>query len=328
MYEGQQISRRALLQRSAMFAGAAALQPLWSSAFVYAQTSGQPAKSGLVASFEAAGAKTPVTTTPLAQNLYLLQGVGGNMAVLTGSDGKILIDSSVAAAAPRVKTALDAIDNQPLQLLINTHWHFDHTDGNAAMHAYGATILAHVNTRKRLMSPQEIEAMSLHFDPMPPAAWPVETFTDSVTLYRNQQEIHLAHFTPAHTDSDIFVHFPDANVLHTGDIWFNGFYPLIDDSSGGNINGMIDGANRALEISDRSTKIIPGHGPLGNQAALTQYRDMLATVRYRVTRLRQSGKSLQETIATKPTAELDAKWAKGGLSPDAFVTLVYKTVAV
>ncbi|MGC9293221.1 MAG: MBL fold metallo-hydrolase [Acidobacteriaceae bacterium] len=326
MKDTLQFSRRSLLRQAGLLAGAAALRPFMGQDLASAQTSSAP-NGGVIANFEASGAKTPVKTVPLTQNIFMLHGVGGNIAVLTGPDGKLMVDASVAAAAPHVKQALDAISSQPLRLLINTHWHFDHTDGNAAMHGYGATILAHVNTRKRLMTPQVMEVLDAHFPAAPPAAWPVETFTDALTLYQNGQTVHLAHLAPAHTDSDIFVHFSNANVLHTGDIWFNGFYPLIDDSTGGNIDGMIAAVHRLLPLADNATRIIPGHGPLGNKAALTGYREMLETVRDRVARLKRSGKTLQETVAARPTADLDAKWGTGGMSPDTFVGLVYKTVA-
>lgn len=318
------LSRRSMLRQAGLVVGAAALRPLWTRA-VLAQAGNGP-KEDILASFAAAGARTPVKTTPLAPGISMLHGVGGNIIVLTGPDGKLMVDASVPTAAPHVKQAMDALGNWPLRTLINTHWHYDHTGGNAAMHGYGATILAHEKTRKRLMTPQFMEVLSAHFPAWPAAAWPSETFTSELTLYQNGQTIHMAHLAPAHTDTDIFVHFPNANVLHTGDIWFNGFYPLIDDSTGGNIDGMIAATRRLLPLADNATRIVPGHGPLGSKTGLTGYLEMLETVRGRVSQLKRSGKTLPETIAARPTADLDGQWGVGGMPADTFVGLVYKTV--
>jgi len=271
-------------------------------------------------------ASVPLQTLKLRDNIQMLSGPGGNMVVLDGPDGKILVDSSFASVAPKVKQALDGISNTPFKMLINTHWHFDHTDGNAAMHEFGATILAHENTRKRLSTPQIIKFFGMHFPPAPAGALPQQTFTDSFKLYLNKEEISLAHFSPAHTDTDIYVHYQSSNVLHMGDTWFNGMYPFFDSSTGGKINGMIAAATKGIALTDDSTKIVPGHGPSGDKAALTKYRDMLVTVRDRIKMQKDTGKTLKEVIAAKPTADFDAAWAAGMLMPDAFVTLVYTTL--
>ncbi|MHB1021019.1 MAG: MBL fold metallo-hydrolase [Acidobacteriaceae bacterium] len=283
-----------------------------------------PAKMDRKAQMLAAGAKAKLTTTKLRDNLYMISGSGGNMAVVDGPDGKVLIDSSFATTAPHLKEALAAISSHPLKLLINTHWHFDHTSGNAAMHEYGAMILAHENTRKRLSTPQDMTMYGVHFDPSPAAALPQQTFKQDFELYFNNQHLLLSHYKPAHTDSDIYIHFPNSNVIHIADTWFNGFYPLIDYTSGGNIRGMVAAAERSLALVDAETRILPGHGPLGDKAALQNYHDMLATVQDRVQKLKASGKSIDEAVAAKPTSDLDAKW--GGSSGDAFVKQVYLTL--
>jgi cyclase len=325
-------TRRSLLRNAGLFATGAALHsiaPRLAHAAVQTPATAAAVPSGnLVEKFRAAGSKTPIRVTPLAANLFLLQGVGGNMTLLVGPDGKLLVDASVSTAAPRVKQAMDSLGPQPLVQLVNTHWHFDHTDGNAAMHGYGATILAQENTRKRLSTPQEVAALHLHFAPMPAAALPQQTFVDSMQLYWNRETLDLAHFQPAHTDSDISVHYRNANVLHTGDIWFNGFYPLIDYSTGGNIDGMIAGAAQCIGLADSSTKIVPGHGPLGDRAGLVEYHGMLTTVRERVARLKRGGRTLEEAVAAKPTKDLDARWGGGNFNGDAFVGLVYRTLNV
>ncbi len=289
-----------------------------------------PAEQGstpnLIQTMKAMGPKTPVRVTRLRDTLFLLQGVGGNMVAQIGPDGKLVIDSSVSTAASRVRDALSSLGQQPLQLLINTHWHFDHTDGNAAMHADGALILAQENTRLRLSRPQRIEALGLDFAPAPNSALPQEVFSDRAHLFFNNDELRLVHFAPAHTDSDVYILFKAANVIHAGDIWFNGTYPLIDDSSGGRIDGMIRAASELVTLADPETKIIPGHGPLGTKAELSQYRDMLVSVRDRVQGLKRSGRSLQEAQDAKPTSDLDKKWGAGSMTPDLFVQQVYKTL--
>lgn len=248
------------------------------------------------------------------------------MIALTGSDGKVLVDSSFAGSVPKITAALLTIDAKPLNLLINTHWHFDHTDGNAAFHEAGATIISHENCRKRLSSPQEIAAFQMHFDAAPVAAWPRQTFTDKFTLYYDGERLDLGYILPAHTDGDIYVRYEKGNVLHCGDVWFNGTYPFIDPSSGGNMDGMIAGSAQCLARTDADTLIVPGHGPSGNKGQLTSYHDMLMTVRDRVRQQKTGGKSLQEVVAAKPTADLDAEWGKGMVNGDFFTTPVYSTL--
>jgi glyoxylase-like metal-dependent hydrolase (beta-lactamase superfamily II) len=310
--------------RAALAAGAGLLVK---SAFA-AQTgsSPSPAATSMLVQARQAAAATPIKTTRLTDTVFLLEGVGGNQVVQVGPDGKLLIDSSFSTAAPRVKEALDKLDAHPLRLLINTHWHFDHTDGNAAMHDDGAFIIAHRNTRLRLATPQDIAAYHLHLDPSPTGALPQQTFDDKQTLYYNNDELSLAYIQPAHTDTDIYVFFKNANVLHAGDIWFNGFYPFIDASSGGRVHGMVNGCDQLLAIANDKTKIVPGHGPLGDKAALAKYRDMLATAATHIEKLKSSGKTVQQVIAAKPTASLDPEWGKGMMTPDAFTAVVYSTL--
>ncbi len=286
----------------------------------------QTINNDMVAKMRAAGAAAKLTTQKLTDSVSVIFGSGGNVAVLTGPDGKVIVDSGFGTSAPQFKTALAAISNDPLRVLVNTHWHFDHTDGNEWMHNAGALIIAHENTRARLSTPQEIAAFGMHFDAAPAAALPQQTFTEQANLFFNQESIALRYYPPAHTDSDILVHFMHNNVIHAGDILFNGMYPMIDLSTKGNIAGMIGAANKTLALADGQTKIIPGHGPMADRAMLEQYRDMLVTVHDRVSKLKTSGKSVDEAIAAKPTADLDARWGKGHIGNDFFVKLVYDTL--
>ncbi len=325
-------SRREMLRTGAAIAGTGVMAA-WMPGSLLAEPKERAANLQQVASsadrlsqMRAQMSAIPLQTTKLRDNLYLLSGPGGNMVVLSGADGKVLVDSSFAGVAPKIKSALDGFGGAPLKLLINTHWHFDHTDGNEAMHQAGAVIIAHENTRKRLSTPQDIAAFGLHFDPSPVGAWPQQTFTEGTKLYFSGEELTLAHFQPAHTDSDIYVRYEKGNVLHMGDVWFNGTYPFLDASSGGKIDGMIAGSARGLGLADADTKIVPGHGPVGDKTALAKTHDMLLTVRDRVHTLKATGKSQQDVVAAKPTADLDGTWGKGLVNGDLFTTLVYTTL--
>ncbi len=268
-----------------------------------------------------------IRTTKLRDTLFLLEGVGGNIVCQIGPDGKLLIDAQMAAGTQHLLDALGKLDAQPLKLLVNTHWHPDHTDGNAALHLAGAFIIAQINTRVRLQSPQYMAAYELHVPAAPDAALPQETFDETSTLWVNNDQEDLIHAPYAHTDSDIFVHFHNGNVIHTGDLWFNGMYPLIDTSTGGTINGMIKGVDAVLALADEQTKVVPGHGPLGDKAALQNYRTMLVTVADRVEKLKAQGDTVEQAIAAKPTADLDAAWTKpGAIQPNTFVALVYESL--
>jgi glyoxylase-like metal-dependent hydrolase (beta-lactamase superfamily II) len=312
------MNRRSFLQMSAA-AGAVALTPRW----VRAQA---PAVPAMVVQARTAAATTAVKTTQLYDNLYLLQGAGGNIALQTGPEGNILIDSSYSTAAPRILEAVAAVSKHPADALINTHWHFDHTDGNEALHAAGYTIFAHQKTRERLSTTQNIKAFNMILPPAPVGGLPVITFEQSMHAWHNGDSLDLVYFEPAHTDSDIYIHFHKADVMHLGDIFFNGFYPFIDESTGGSIGGMIQGAEKALAVASGTTKIIPGHGPLGSKADLHKYRDMLATARDKVAALKAAGLSEQDAIAKKPTADLDPVWGKGMFGPDAFAGIIYRTL--
>lgn len=314
-----EINRRRFVQLG-MAAGAAALAPRW----VLAQAPAQPVDH--LAQMRASGASTPIKTTKLYDNLWLLQGAGGNMAVQTGKDGNILIDSSFTTAVPHIKDAIAAVSSDAPHALINTHWHVDHVDGNEGMHAAGFLVIAHEKTKTRMAEPAEMKLFHMSIPAYPAGAIPSVTFAATMSHDHNGDTIELVHYDPAHTDTDIYIHFHNADVLHVGDIFFNGFYPFIDEGSGGSIGGTINAAQKSLALAGDSTKIIPGHGPLGNKAQLKSYADMLSTVRDKVAALKKSGASEQEVVAKKPTADLDATWNKGTFGPDMFVGIVYRTV--
>ena len=312
---------------------------VWSQEAPAGQTQGQAAGAApstnpavqpnpnLIQELQTAAASEKIKTTKLTDTIFLLQGVGGNIVCQTGPDGKLVIDSGIATGTHHLLDALEKLGEQKLKLLVNTHWHYDHTSGNAELHLEGAFIIAQDNTRVRLASPQYMSVYDLHFPAAPDAALPQETFPESETLWVNNDQEDLVHTPDAHTDSDIFIHFVKGNVIHTGDLWFNGMYPLIDISSGGTINGMIRGVDQVLALADERTKIVPGHGALGNKDELQAYREMLVTVADRVEKLKASGDTVEQAVAARPTADLDATWAKmGPLKPGTFVALVYDSL--
>jgi glyoxylase-like metal-dependent hydrolase (beta-lactamase superfamily II) len=256
----------------------------------------------------------------------MLSGPGGNVVVLNGPDGKVVVDTFVQGAFAPLKQRLDAMGNTPIISVVNTHWHFDHADNNESFRSVNAAVIAHQNTTKRLSEPRDL--LGMRFLPAPKGALPTQTFDQLHNLSVNGDLVHLGYVPPAHTDTDITVYFTDGEVLHMGDLFFNGMYPFIDASTGGNINGMIAAADRALKLADvaMAIKIVPGHGPLADRGALTKYRDMLVTVRDRIAKLKKAGRTEKEVVAAKPTADLDATWGKGFMMPDVFVGIVYSTL--
>lgn len=327
------INRRSFLARTALAGAATALSPQL-LAFGQQQptppaspaSSSPPAPPNVLKTMRDAGATTPIQSIKLRDTIFMLQGVGGNMLAQIGPDGTLLINASVNTATNQLKTALGKLGQQPLRILINTDWQFNHTDGNAAMHDAGAFIMAQENTRLWLAKPPLFKFYNLQLTPAPTSGLPQETFTDEQKVYFDNDELDLFHAQAAHSDSDVFIHFVNGNVIHTGDMWFNGSYPLIDNSTGGTINGLIQGVDRCLELSDDHTKIVPGRGAAGGKAALGTYRDMLATVANRVEKLKLSERTLAQTVAARPTADLDPTWGKGEITPDDFVTMVYQTL--
>jgi cyclase len=335
----KQTSRREMLRGSATSAGSAFLAHLFPPALLRASAAGYaqqaPSPAELLASFRGQFNAVPMETKKLADNVTMFDGPGGAVTVLNGPDGKFVVDSFVAPAWPRLKEALDGIGNAPVKYVIDTHWHFDHTDNNAHLHAAGATVLAHENTKNRMSEPHDLPVLyrgadgalaGLHFDPSPAEALPQQTFTDSYKLEANGETLALQHVAPAHTDSDIYVHFQKANVISMGDLFFNGMYPYIDPGTGGTITGNIAAADKILSLAGNDTKIVAGHGPLGNKADLTKFRDMLVTSRDRVQKLKSAGKSAQEAVAEKPFADLDPVWGKGIVNSEQWIQVVYLTL--
>src|ERR1700730_8139658 len=321
----RQTGRREMLRNTATLAGGAVLAQLFPGALrggAAAYSRQEPAADPLAAVRAQMGA-APIQSQKLAANLTLLSGPGGNVVVLNGADGKILVDTFLSPAWPKLKENLDGIGNAPVKTVIDTHWHFDHTENNGPLHAAGATILAHENTKKRMSEAHDLPVLGVHLEPSPADALPQETFASSHRLKANGDNLMMQHFAPAHTDGDIYVLFENANVIHMGDTFFNGLYPFIDSSTGGKISGMIAAADKILALASKDSKIIPGHGPLGNKEDLAKYRELLGTARDRVEQLKGARTTAQEAAAETPLADVVAVWGKGLLNSDQFTQVVY-----
>jgi glyoxylase-like metal-dependent hydrolase (beta-lactamase superfamily II) len=273
-----------------------------------------------------AAATAAVTIQGLRRNISVLLGAGGNIAVLTGPEGKVLVDAEIVTARPKVSAALASINADPIKQLINTHWHFDHTGGNEWLHEAGASILAQENTREHLSRNTRVEGWKHTFPPAPAGAIPSTVFKDEHTLHVNGTTLTLKHYLPAHTDSDISVHFVDADVFHAGDTFWNRDYPFIDYSTGGSINGTIRAAEANLAVATDKMIVIPGHGAVGGKADLILFRDVLVEIRDKVAALKKQGRSLTEIVAAKPSARYDAEWGNLFITPSAFIALVYQGV--
>jgi cyclase len=270
--------------------------------------------------------KVEIVTTPLAPGVSMLTGSGGNIGLSVGDDGAFIIDDQYAPLTDKINAAVAKLTQRPVRFVINTHWHWDHTGGNENYGKAGSVIVAHDNVRKRMSTEQVNQFFKRTSPPSPAAALPVITFADSLTLHLNGDDVEVTHVAPAHTDGDVVVRFAKANVVHMGDLYMNGFYPFVDVSSGGRVDGVVAAADKVLAMVNDQTKIIPGHGPLATKATLKEYRDMLATIRDRITAQMKAGKSLAEIQAAAPTKDFDATWGNGFLKPDQFVALVHASL--
>lgn len=269
-----------------------------------------------------------VKVLPVASGVYMLEGVGGNIGLSVGADDAFIIDDQYAPMTAKIKAAVATVTAKPVRFVVNTHWHDDHTGGNEAMAGSGAIIFAHENVRRRMSTEQFLAVFNNRIPASPKAALPVVTFSDTLSFYLNGDTIRSIHVANAHTDGDAIIFFRSANVIHMGDTFFNGFYPFIDVSTGGSVAGMIRAANHALAMSNTATRFIPGHGPLATRADLVRYRDMLVTVRDRISRLVAQRRTLPQIIAARPLADLDAQWGQGFLKPEQFLGIAYESLSL
>jgi cyclase len=269
--------------------------------------------------------KVEIKTEKLSANVYMLIGAGGNIGLSVGDDAVFVIDDQFAPLAPKIKAAIAAITKKPVQFVLNTHFHGDHSGGNEAFAGDGALIVAHDNVRKR-MSADQLVNFGTRQAASPKAALPVVTVASEISFHINGDDLRAMHVPRAHTDGDMVVHFTKADVVHMGDTFFNGMYPFIDSRSGGSADGVVAAADRVLALATDNTKIIPGHGPVASKADLQNYRNMLATVTERIRALRKEGKSDADIRAAKPAAEFDVKLGNGFVKPDAFVQMMLAAI--
>jgi glyoxylase-like metal-dependent hydrolase (beta-lactamase superfamily II) len=268
-----------------------------------------------------------IETHQLSEQIYMLTGQGGNIGLFIGDDGVFMIDDQYAPLTPKILAAIKTITNKPVSYLINTHWHGDHTGGNANMQKAGATIIAHENVRKRMnkenMLLEEKKTTSSK------KALPVITFTSDIMFHINNDDVLVSHVHNAHTDGDSFVYFTKNNIIHMGDLYFQGKFPFIDLDSGGSINGYIDAVNKILMIANDTTKIVPGHRNISNKAELTIFRNMLVSVRTSVQSEIDNKKTLEEvTNNSELTKEFNSEYGDWFITDDVFRATVYKSLNV
>ena len=271
--------------------------------------------------------KVEIRTTDLGDNCYMLEGQGGNITVAVADDGIIMVDGQYAPLHDKIKAAIEAISKQPIKYLINTHYHGDHTGGNELFAKDGVTVVSEINVRNRLAAGTSNGLTGARTPPAPQDALPSKTYTKLFKIRLKGRVADLEHIENAHTDGDTYVWFKTANVLSTGDTFTNGRYPNIDFANGGNIKGMIAAADAYLKLANAKTRIVPGHGPLADRAALLEYRTMLVTARDRMAKLVKDGKSEDDVVTLRPFADLDAKWAPTELASKSFIRVVYHSLA-
>ncbi len=265
-------------------------------------------------------------TTKLSDSLYMLKGQGGNIAISNGVDGVFIIDDQMAPMTNELMAEIRTISEQAIRFVINTHYHFDHVGGNETIGKTGSVIVAHDNVRKRMTTVQWSNFMQKSVPVYAPSALPDITFNDQTTLHFNGEAVTAYHIANAHTDGDAIIHFPKSNVIHMGDIWFNGLYPYVDLDAGGNIKGIQKAVAKAISLADKGTKIIPGHGPLATLDELKAYAEFIAEATNNIAVLIAENKNLQEIIALKPTAKWDETLGAVWIKPDQFVTMLYNSL--
>lgn len=270
--------------------------------------------------------ETNISSKQVADQVYMLKGRGGNMGVLFGDHRALLIDDQFAPLTEKIRTTIHEIKDVTVSFVLNTHWHPDHTGGNKNFGKTGSHIIAHENVRIRLKNGQKENYFGRTIAPASYQALPIMTYTRDITFHFSRETTSVMHIPHAHTDGDSIVHFEDKNVIHAGDIFFNGTFPFIDLSAGGNISGIMKGVNELLDRSDDKTKIIPGHGPLGTRSDLKEYRRMLDTIRTRIARQIDNGNSLKETQKSNPTRGYAEEWGTGFINPDQFTEMVYRSI--
>ena len=268
--------------------------------------------------------KVEFRSEKLGENLHVLFGAGGNIALLTGPDGALVVDSELIELSPKLRAAVAMLSDRPVRFVVNTHFHFDHAGGNAALGRGGAVIVAHDNVRRHLVERQVVDVgVKIETEPTAREGLPVVSFSRDVTLHANEETIAVIHVPHAHTDSDAFILLKKANVLHTGDLFMSIGYPFVDAGNGGSLEGLIAAHAKALALCDAQTRIIPGHGPVVGKSEFQAYHDMLVDIRQRVAAMVKKGWPLERVLAEAPSKEYDERWGKGFIKPELFLQRVF-----
>lgn len=273
-----------------------------------------------------AAARDAIVAQHVRGQVTMLEGSGGNIGILSGRDGILMVDAGIAVSRPKIQAALRKLGTDNVRKLIDTHWHWDHTDGNAWVRRSGARVLADANAIRRLQQTIRIPEWEHTFTPVGKPGLPSVAVRGDMRLTMNGETAVIRHYPRSHTDGDLSVYFQRADVLQTGDTFWNGMYPFIGDPTGAGIDGAIRAANVNIALAGPRTLIIPGHGPLGNRADLVAFRDMLVNVRAKVAALKKRGLSLEQIVAARPTASYDAKWGRSVINGRLFTALVYRGV--
>jgi glyoxylase-like metal-dependent hydrolase (beta-lactamase superfamily II) len=267
-----------------------------------------------------------IEAIPVTDNIYMLTGNGGNIGLFLGNDGTFIVDDQFAPLTDKILAVIKSVGGDTPRFLINTHFHGDHTGGNENLGKAGTLIISHDNVRRRLVNGSFIETFGMNAPPADKTALPVITFSEDMHFHINDEAVRAIHVASAHTDGDSFIHFENANVVHAGDVFFNGFYPFIDVDNGGSMRGTIEAVDVILAMTDSDSKIIPGHGPLGDKAQLQAYRDMLDTVYTRLLRLKNDGVSVEDAITQEPLNDFEATWGGGFFKGDKWISIIYPGV--
>jgi glyoxylase-like metal-dependent hydrolase (beta-lactamase superfamily II) len=267
--------------------------------------------------------RSDITVTPLRGGIFLLQGDGGNIGVLANEQTKFLVDAGISVSKEKLTTVINGISPGKVSHLVNTHWHWDHADGNPWIPGEGVTIVAHPNTARYLAQTERVDDWNFTFKPLDPKGIPKDLVSGSKTYKIAGESIEVTALPPSHTDGDLYVYFRQADVLFLGDVFWNGLYPFIDNEHGGSIDGMIKAVDAGLKVAGAETIIVPGHGPVARKADLVEFRRVLQSIRDSVAKLKAEGKDEKATVSAKPSAEYDAKWGNFVINPDLFVHLVY-----
>lgn len=269
---------------------------------------------------------TPISATKLSPTLALLTGNGGNVALVVGSKGLMIVDGGLPDRAADMLKAIAAVDTRTVTTVFNTHWHYDHVGLNETLGKAGAKIIAHENTKGHLSSGAVIEALKMTFEPLQPQGLPAETFSTRGKMTFDKEDLEYVPVDPAHTDGDAYVFFPGPNVLHTGDLFFGNRYPFIDYSTGGWIGGMVAATDAMYKACDAETRVIPGHGSLSTRDDLRATRDMLALVHDRLQAFAKKGANPEEVVKAAPVKDLDETWGQGFMNPENFVRIAYTSL--